>query len=240
MTMSAPPLHESRGAPRALPLQSGGRTTAGLRMRRTAIILAVALAWFAADAHAQSEAAIALGLSVASYDPTGHLSTGQTSIGLAWRVKSGNGGFGPAVGFSWHSLGVQTVAGGERVYLGKLRVRPVMAGVGYSWTRGQWSLQGSVVGGYAFNRLSVDDRARPAVRSALGASFVSFDVEDGLAWRTQVSLWYDVAPRVGVSASIGYFGQRPVLTTTSDMGTVKTRLDGACTLFSFGLVYGIF
>jgi hypothetical protein len=115
-----------------------------------------------------------------------------------------------------------------------------MAGVGYEWTRGLWSLQGSVVAGYAFNRLRVDDRAGPAVRSALGSSFVSFAVENGFAWRSQVSIWYDVAPRVGVSASVGYFWQRPALTTISDAGTVKTRLDGACTLFSFGVVYGIF
>ncbi len=190
-------------------------------------------------AEAQSEAVIGLGLAVTSNDPTGKLGTGNTDIGPLLRIKLGTG-FGPTIGFDWFSVGVRAMAGRESLYLGTVRVRPIMAGVAYNWNRGKFWLGGSLVGGYAFARLTVDDRMRPAFRSALGTSFLSFSSTDSFVWRPQLGVWYDAAPRVGVTASIAYIGVRPTLATMTDFGTRKSTLHAACSVLTFGLVYGVF
>jgi hypothetical protein len=208
-------------------------------MRRIFVLFALALTCFALDAGAQSAGVIGLGLAVSSYDPTGPLGQSATSIGPLIRIKMGPG-FGPTIGFDWYSVGVETTVGGQRVYLGRVRVRPVMAGVAYNWNRGKYWLSMSVVGGYAFARLAVNDRALPALRSGLGAGFLSVDAGNSFVWRPQLGVWYDAAARVGVTASIAYIGVRPMLRVASDTGVRQTRLDAACTVLTFGLVFGVF
>lgn len=191
------------------------------------------------DARAQNAAAIGLGLAVTSNDPTGPLGQSATSIGPLIRIKTGPG-FGPTIGFDWYSVGIETTGAGQRAYLGRLRVRPVMAGVAYNWNRGKYWLSTSLVGGYAFARLKVDDRALPALRSSLGVRSLSANASNGLVWRPQLALWYDAAPRVGLTASIAYIGVRPLLSIASDTGVRHTRPDASCTVVTFGLVYGVF
>jgi len=208
-------------------------------MRRALILSLLAVAALATDARAQSQAAIGLGLAVTSNDPTTQLGQSATSIGPLIRIKLGTG-LGPTIGFDWYSVGVQAMAGSQRVYVGRLSVKPVMAGIAYNWNRGKYWLSASVVGGYAFAGLHINDQARPAFRSSLGASFLSFDAVNSLVWRPQLGMWYDAAPRVGLTASIAYIGVRPKLRVTSDVGRRDTPLDAACTVLTFGLVFGVF
>lgn len=199
----------------------------------------VALLAVAGDARAQGEAAIGLGLAVSNHDPTGDLGIGSTGIGPLIRFKIGTG-IGPLIGFDWHTLGMRAAVDGQRVYIGRLRVRPVMAGLGYNWSRGKYWVAAGVVAGYAFTTLHVDDRARPAFRSALDASYVAFDTIGSFVWRPQVSVWYDAGTRVGIMAGFSYVHSRPTLTVSGDGGTYKSTLDSACTVVTLGLVYGVF
>lgn len=209
-------------------------------MRRILVLPALLLSFVAADARAQSQAAIGLGLAVSSYDPTGRLGQSATSIGPLIRIKMG-AGLGPTIGFDWYAVGVEAVAGGQRVQVGRLRVKPVMAGIAYNWNRRKYWLSASVVGGYAFAGLDANDQARPPFRSALGSSFLTFDTGNSFVWRPQVGMWYDAGPRVGLTASIAYIGVRPTLTVAGDNGArYQTRLNAACTVLTFGLVYGVF
>ncbi len=208
-------------------------------MRRVLILSLLSVAGLATDARAQSQAAIGLGLAVSSYDPTGQLGQSATSIGPLIRIKTGTG-LGPTIGFDWYAVGVEAMAGDQRVYVGRVSVKPVMAGIAYNWNRGKYWLSASVVGGYAFAGLKVNDQARPAFRSSLGASVLSFDAVNSLVWRPQLGFWYDAAPRVGLTASIAYIGVRPKLRITSDVGTRDVTLGASCTVLTFGLVYGVF
>ena len=55
--------------------------------------------------------------------------------------------------------------------------------------RGRVSAGASIVAGYAFNSLDIDTtRAGPDRAIAVGNSF---------AWRPGLSVWYDIAPRLG-------------------------------------------
>ncbi len=203
------------------------------------VLVAIVLACLAADARAQSEAVIGLGLAVTTNDPTGPLGNSATDIGPLLRLNLGPG-IGPTIGFDWFEIGVRAMAGTTAVHLGSLRVRPIMAGVTYNWNRGRYWLGASFVAGYAFARLTVDDRARPAFQAALHTSYLSFEASDSFVWRPQIGVWYDAAPRVGITANLAYIGVRPMLRTTTDSGTLTSRLDAASTVLTFGLVYGVF
>ncbi len=209
-------------------------------MRRALVLTSLLLFGVAVDARAQSEAAIGLGLAVTSYDPTGSLGQSATSIGPLIRIKMGTG-FGPSLGFDWHAVGVEAMVDGKPVYVGRLRVKPIMAGLAYNWNRRKWWVSASVVAGYAVAGLSANDGARPAFRAALGSNVVEFDIVNSFVWRPQLGVWYDASPRVGLTASIAYIGDWPTLKVTGDNGrTSKTTLESRCSVLTFGLVYGVF
>ncbi len=209
-------------------------------MRRAVFVLSVlAVTCLASDARAQSEAAIGLGLAVTSYDPTGALGQSATSIGPLIRIKMGPG-LGPSLGFDWYAVGVNAMVAGQPVYVGRVSVKPVMAGLAYNYNRRKWWLSASIVGGYAFTGLSLNEGALPAFRSALNSRSLDFDVGNSLVFRPQLGVWYDAGPRVGVTASIAYIGVRPQLRVTGNSGFSQSTLQTACTVLTFGIVYGVF
>src|SRR5512133_2113354 len=173
-------------------------------MRRALILSLLALATCATAAQAHSQAVIGLGLGISTYDPTGHLGLSSTDFGPLIHVKTGTG-LGPTIGFDWYTVGVLAMAGNQPVDVGRLRVRPIMAGAAYDWNRRKYWLSVSMVGGHAFAALTdVNDRSRPLLRSALGGSSLTLEAVDSFVWRPQFALWYDAAPRVGITASIAY------------------------------------
>ncbi len=214
-----------------------GRSEACLRLNACQVAFCVICV--SAPARAQSEAAIALGLSISSYDPPSSLSLSSTSIGPLIRINLGPG-FGPVIGFDWHATRIEAMAGNQRVYLGELRVRPVLLGAGYTVKRGRYWFGAGVTGGYAFNRLTVNDRVRPAFRSSLGTQFVSFDARNSLVWRTRFGVFYDASPSVGLTAAIAYMRVSPTLRITTDTGVRQSKLDASCVIVTFGLAYGVF
>jgi hypothetical protein len=208
-------------------------------MRRALILTALAVAMFATTARAQSQAVISLGLTTSSYDPTRPLGQSATSIGPVLRFNLGPG-FGPTIGFDWYIVGVETIVDGQHVYVGRVRVKPVMGGITYQKKWGKYWGSLSLVGGYAFAHLDFNDRAVPAFGASLGAHRLSFDAANSFVFRPQVAMWYDASPRVGITASLAYIGVRPKLRIASDVGVRQVPLDAACTVLTFGVVYGIF
>jgi hypothetical protein len=77
-------------------------------MRKPLTLAVLALLLLAADAPAQGEAVVGLGLAVSSYEP-GALGIGSTEIGPVVHIKLGTG-LGPSIGFDWHGIGVNAMA----------------------------------------------------------------------------------------------------------------------------------
>ena len=139
-------------------------------------------------------------------------------------------GWGPSVGFSWTRTSLGETAGQQG--LADLVVRPVMGGVEYGLSRGQWVAAFSLVGGYAFNSLDVDSsRVGPGRAIA---------VENGLALRAGLSVWYDISPRIGVNVFGGYRLARPQVTFASDADVTMRRLNADAILISLGMAYWLF
>lgn len=159
-------------------------------------------------------------LSLPSGDDLGN----GVGVGPIIRLRPRNG-WGPSVGFGWTRTPIDQG-------LADLVVRPIMGGVEYGVSRGRMATALSLVGGYAFNSLAVDDgRVGPGRAIAVGNS---------LAFRTGVGVWYDITPRVGLNVFAGYRVTRPRATFASDTDITTRRLDADTVLLSVGVAYWVF
>ena len=146
-------------------------------------------------------------------------------------VKLGSGrGFGPAVGFDWFSASVEST--GSSPNTARIRVKPIMAGVGYTLAGDSVSAAFSVVGGYAFNSLK---EVEPD--ASLG---LPLDIGNSVVWRPGVSIWVDTSRRTALNVSIGYVFTRLRLTALDD-GRLRERTQrGDALLVRAGVVYRLF
>ena len=173
---------------------------------------------------------IGVGVSTRITSPAGDALAGAVDIGPLLRLRPRDG-LGPTVAFNWTDAVIEAGPTG-RPALAAMRMRPVMAGVEYGVVRGRLAAGASIVAGYAFNSLDVDTtQAGPDRAVAVRNSFV---------WRSGVSLWYDVAPRLGINLFGGYLFTRPEVTFASDTAVLTERLRANAVVVSIGTAYWIF
>lgn len=139
-------------------------------------------------------------------------------------------GWGPSIGFSWTRTSLGETGGQEG--LADLVVRPVMGGVEYGLSRGDAVAALSFVGGYAFNSLDVDNRRVGPTRAIA--------VQNGLALRAGLSVWYDITPRLGLNIFGGYRLARPQVTFAGDTQLTMRRVNADAVLVSVGVAYWLF
>src|SRR5262245_33601214 len=87
----------------------------------------------------------------------------DVSVGQAYGVNFGlapEPGFGPTIGFGWYTgdLTLQGITGDREV--GDLRVRPLMACVGYTWVTGKLATGVSINAGISFNSIKLNEQYR--------------------------------------------------------------------------------
>lgn len=111
-------------------------------------------------------------------------------------------GLGVTLGFGWYTadLTLPDVSGDAEV--GDLRIRPLMAGVSYTWVNGKVAAGVSINAGISFNSIRLNDQ----YRSFFGpGAEVRVDASNSFAARPQFRVEYAVARKVGVYSSVGYF-----------------------------------
>ena len=91
----------------------------------------------------------------------------DVKVGSAFGVVAGLApapGFGPTIGLGWYQgdLTLSSVSGDVEV--GTLRVRPVMAGVGYTWVKGRAAIGVSINAGISFNSIQLNDQYPDVLR----------------------------------------------------------------------------
>jgi hypothetical protein len=111
-------------------------------------------------------------------------------------------GLGPTMGFGWYEaeLRLDDVGGGNPE-IGRLRIRPVMAGIAYTWVSGRLATGVSVNAGVSFNSIRVSDE----VRNLFPGAQIDVDSSNSFCVRPQLRFEYSVAPKVGIFTSLGYF-----------------------------------
>jgi len=129
----------------------------------------------------------------------------DVDAGLAAGVNAGlapQPGFGPTIGFGWYrgDLRMSRISGDLEV--GRLRVRPLMAGVGYTWVTGRVATSASINVGISFNSIRLNDEYRALF---VPAAEPRVDASNSFAARPQLRIEYAIARKVGVYSSAGYF-----------------------------------
>jgi hyperosmotically inducible protein len=151
------------------------------------------------------------------------------SFGPLMRIGSGTG-FGLAVGFDWYRMSFTPPA--PATPASALVVRPIMAGISYTVASGRVSISPSIVGGYAFNRVSVPDAGT--------VGRLAVDAGNSFAWRPAVSMWINTSRRTAAYVSIGHVRTSPTVTFIEDGRIDRDSLAAHATMLSVGLAYTLF
>ena len=154
----------------------------------------------------------------------------RVTVGPLFKLGSGSG-VGPAVGFEWFSADLRSITALPQV-LSRISVKPVMAGLGYTLVRGRVSVSPSIVGGIAFNSLTVTETG--------AAAGVPVEVDNSLVWRPGVSAWIDMSRRIAVNVSAGHVMTGLRVTILEGGRLVKRDVRGDTTTVHAGVAYKLF
>ena len=165
---------------------------------------------------------------------------GQLGPGLLWRFGHGSLGWGFHWGLNWYSVDIDRPIGGRATELGRLTVRPFMAGWGYTYgiTR-RLNVTADVLAGYAFGSIVLESAAIDAYQNRVGARSVSATASNTLVLKPEVGMWYDLSRRVGVNMNAGYMVARPDVIVNTSAGMDKRTARADQFIVKVGLVYSI-
>ncbi len=173
---------------------------------------------------------LAVGASVRLSDPRSGALGGRVSVGPNVRLGMGTG-LGLSIGFGWFDTNLSATPGPAEP-LARLRIRPLMAGLGYTVRRERLALSLSLVGGLALNSLTLPERVNPA-EAALA-------IDRSVAWRPGVSFWFDANDRVAFNVFTGYLVTRPTVTVLENGETHTRPLRADTIVLSAGAAYKVF
>ncbi len=196
----------------------------------------------ARPAAAQSEGRIAVGASIGTrIAPSSTVGGDRFGVGMTWRLGVNKEGFGWEGGLGWFSSKVDHSVGDTPAFdLGKLRIRPLMAGYGYTHLIGPIAVKGSIQGGYAFMSFEVAPSAADVYRDRLGARSLAADVSNPFVVGPQIRVSHDLSRKIGVNVTTGYMIARPTLTVSTTLGEEHQRLRADMFTLKMGVVYSVF
>ena len=170
---------------------------------------------------------LAIGFSVRHTDPVGRDLESSFGVGPLIRLGSGRG-LGLGIGFGWFSTDLSSGS----TPAGQMHIKPVMAGLSYAVGGARVSTSWSVVGGRAFNSLSVHGDSQGPVWA--------LEVRDSFAWRPGMALWIEASRRFAFNVSAQYLVTRPRVTWLDQDRTETRTVRGDATTISTGVVYKLF
>jgi hypothetical protein len=189
---------------------------------------------------AQTEGKFAIGAQLSTRAATGTDASGHLGVSLLWRIGQAKSGWGWQYGLNWFSTDLDRSIGGTDTEFGELKVRPILAGYGYTHVVGRAAITGKVLGGYAFTSMRLAPAATDAYYDRIGARSVTADASNTIVVVPEVSAWYDINKKMGVRVSTGYIVARPSITIRSTAGEDKRRVRADMVTFRVGMVYSIF
>ena len=174
---------------------------------------------------------LAVGGSVGWNGPNVGRLDASESLGPIVRLGAGRG-LALSIGFGWFASDLASGAGADEEVIGRVRIRPVMGGLGYTVRDGRLAMTLSAVGGVAFNSVAPNER--------LSGREIPLQVRSSLAWRPGVSFWFDTSSRVALQVSTGYVMTRPRYLVFDEGKVVSRRLTADAFLVRVGVVYKVF
>lgn len=217
-----------------------------LRPRSTLIgSLTIGIALGAVSAVAQTDNRFAVGaeFTVRTSDHASQqdAARGEFGPGVLWRFGHGREGWGFHWGLNWYSVDIDRPIGGLMTELGELKVRPLMAGYGYSYRMSRrLDITGAVLGGYAFGSIGLVPSAVDAYERRLGAQSVTARASNTFVLKPELGVWYDLNKDFGLNVNAGYMIARPDVIVDTTAGQDKRTARADQFILKVGIVYSIF
>jgi Outer membrane protein beta-barrel domain len=191
---------------------------------------------------AQSAGKVAVGASIGTRSaPSSIVDGDRFGVGLTWRLGVNKEGFGWEGGLGWFSSKVSRSFGdAPAFYLGKVHIKPLMVGYGYTHLMGPIAVKGSIQGGYAFMSFDVAPSASDAYGDRLGTRSVTADVSNTFFVGPQIRVSHDLNRKIGINVTTGYMIARPMLTIRTTVGEERQRLRADMFTLKTGVLYSVF
>lgn len=206
-------------------------------LRALAVLLLLAVA---APVSAQTEGAVAVGISLSTRQGMVSGTDGHTSVGFTWRIGHSHDGWGWHYGLGWYSADLAQPVTAEPTGFGELKVRPFMAGYGYTRVFNRTAVTAKLMGGYSFNSFALYPTFDDQYRRSLGARTVSTEVSNSFVLKPEISSWFDISRKVGFQVSLAYTLARPEVTVSSTLGTDTRHIHADVVTAKIGVVYSVF
>lgn len=191
-------------------------------------------------AAAQTEGAVAVGLSVSSRQAIDSGTVGHTGVGFTWRIGHSRTGWGWHYGLGWYSTDLEQPITSGPTDFGELKIRPIMGGYGYTRVIGRTALTGKIMGGYAFNSFELHPTFDDQYRRLLGARTVTTDVSNTFVVKPEMSAWIDISRKIGLQVSAAFTLARPEVTVSSTLGSDTRHIRADVVTLKIGAVYSVF
>ncbi len=190
-------------------------------------------------ARGQTDNRLAVGVSVTTRIAGSAAADASSDVGFELRIGHERDAWGWAYSFfSWFDTDIQQTSTLNSTDLGRLRVRPIMLGYGYTRIRGRAAVTTDLVGGYSLNSFQIDESVIVDYQRR-GASNIRGEATNTFVVKPEVTFWYDVNPRFGIKLNGGYLIARPSVTIASTLGRDTRFIRADTFLITFGVVYSI-
>jgi len=184
-----------------------------------------------------------LGIDLKETVPLGVGTANRTGIGFMWRWRSRqrrtDDHYKFAYRFGSYSSPISEPMQGQQVAVGDVRIRPLLAGVDYTMSRGKWTWAAGAQAGWAINSLHSPDPVKQRLAAAMGVGGVETHIADTFAFSPRVKGWYEVNRRVSLAVESFYSYARPELTIRTGSSVLTRRLNADALVFKTGVVYGV-
>jgi hypothetical protein len=212
------------------------------KLGSTLCLAAASILLAASGAVAQTDSRLAVGASVTTRVAPSSDAGNGAAIGFEWRLGHATPGWGPQLQlFSWFDTDVQVaLTDSTTLDPGHIRMRPLMAGYGYTWVRGRTAITADLVGGYSLNSFRLDSAALEEYSQRLGATGVESEATNAFCLKPEVQVWYDINRRFGLKLNGGYLIARPSMVIRSSLGELVRPVNADTFLITAGLVYSLF
>jgi hypothetical protein len=209
-------------------------------MARPAVWMVFVAGLLATPAAAQQNGSVGVGASATLVGAPDDAVEGVPRFGPLIRYGESESGWGIRLGFNWYAVDLQIPAGPAPAEFGRLRVRPIMAGYGYTHVFGPVAASANVLAGYAFTSASM----RRSFAEGHGDVGHDADIRAGVGnvfvLKPELSSWIDVTAKVGLNVSVGYMLSRPTVTLSSAAGRTEHPVRADVVMFKVGLVYALY
>ena len=193
-----------------------------------------------AEVYAQRTGKVAIGANVSAKLAGSSHAHGHNGVGLLWRLGHGREGWGWKYGINWFSAEIDRSLGGESQEFGKLRIRPILGGYGYTHVMGNKKVSANLTGGYAFTSFSMHDSFDQAYRLTHSLGSIDTSSANTFVLKPEVSTWIDLSEKIGLNISASYMVARPQVTVISSLGRDRQRIHADMFSIKAGLVYSVF